>query len=176
MVEIYFTTNDEWYSKLHRKIEGVPATHIGIGFFIGSMNMIVDCTKPHGKVYHRDHWLSRYTLVKTLRFDMPVIEEKKCFVETSEYSVMAPYDWGAYAYAWIMGVRKYLFKTPYKETNPWSSEKGKWCTEILNPILPYFRERGITVLDGLDLAAHTPWMVYLLLKDKLEELPVDITN
>jgi len=162
-MDVYFSTNDHYYSKAHRYIAKEPFTHIGLGFFTDKLKLVVDCTKPHGKLYHLDHWLTKYYLTNQLRIELDPEVEQKFYELVIKGSVNVPYDWGAYAYAWLAGIRNFLFNTPYPNINPWGGS-GKWCTEVLTPIVqPLFEETGVDFM-GLDLAAKTPCMIYKKLK------------
>ena len=171
-MRFYFTTNDKWYSKAHRFMANEPFTHIGLGFFIGTLNLIVDCTKPNGKVYHLDHWLKKYRAVKILSLSLENTMEQLLYLDVTNACVNTPYDWGAYYYAWLMGIRKLLFNKPYPDVNPWAGS-GMWCSEIISPIKENLKDYGVDLTDVADFAALTPYMLYKKLKYMPTILEVD---
>jgi len=166
-MKFYFATNDKWYSKAHRYIAKEKSTHIGVGIFTESLNLVVDCTKPYGKLYHYKHWAKIYEVVDEIELPTHFGDDTLIYDDLIKACILTTYDWNAYYYAWIMGLRKFLFKTPYPKSNPWASDSGMWCTEIIRPLLPFLKSRGINI-DYVDFAAQTPQMIFDLLAKKLE--------
>jgi len=163
-MRFYFVTNDKWYSKLHRLIAGEKSTHIGLIFFYCDLNIVVDCTKPYGKVYHLSTWLHKYRKISILELPLNSHIEKFFYKKIVSENVNVHYDFKAYYYAWIMAIRKFLFKIPYPKKNKWKTD-GKLCVEILEPIKKYLTDFDIDLMD-IDLAAISPEMLFNILKDK----------
>jgi len=162
-MKFLFSTNEKWYSKAHRYITGEPFTHVGILFFEGGANIVVECTKPAGKASHADHWNKKYQTVEKIDFPLLPRDETHAYADCIFDSLDVPYDWGAYYYAWIAGLKKYLFNCPYPEKNKWSGN-GRWCTEVAGSVAPYLKGfYGVDISD-LQLDAMTPYMLYKALK------------
>jgi len=157
-MKIYFTKNEHWYSKLLMWFEGSTMSHVGLGFF-DDLGLVVDCTKPFSKVYHVDHWFSKYQIVQEIDVPLSPEVERLAYKRVVDTCLLKPYDWGAYAFAWVSIVRKVLFGTPYPDTNPWSSDDGFWCTEIFVPVVDILKDLDAD-LSGIDLASYSPQMVF----------------
>lgn len=171
-MKIYFVKDDKWYSKIIMGVMEEPVTHIGIGLFCDKFDLVIDCTKPYGKLYHFDHWTSRdkYQLVTTLELKLSEKKEIEIYYKLIDNCLLVPYDWGAYAYGLFYVIKKMLWNAEYPKKNPWAGE-GKWCSEIIEPLKPYLKENDID-LDSYDLEIATPWMIYkeLIKHEKIIEL------
>jgi len=161
-MHIYFVTNDKWWSKLHRWGLNEKSTHLGLCFFKDELDIIVDCTKPHGKVYHADYWFTKYRMVYHLEVECPRSIEHHLLRDAIEMSSMTPYDWGAYFYYIMMVFRLKLCGKPLPERNMWGGH-GRWCTEIIDSMFFYFQAKGIR-LDWGTYDMKTPEDLYDELK------------
>lgn len=159
---IYFVKNDKWYSKLMMWFEQSTMSHVGFGFFDNG-EIVVDGTKPHSKLYHRRHWFTKYQPVQEIIVPFTPEIEKKVYKKVVDECLLKPYDWDAYAYAWLMAVANKLCGKAYPDTNPWSDPDHFWCTEIFSPILDELEDIGID-LTGVDLSIKTPQMIFDILK------------
>ena len=162
-MRIYFSTNEKYYSKAARYIANEPFTHISLGFFTGSINLVVECTKPVGSVYHFDYWCQKNDVCEVLELNFDFSDEMYLYELCVQGCVNVPYDWGAYYFAWIAALKKYFFKIPYPRKNKWATD-GKWCTEVLDPIANELYNLGYDIVD-IDLEVTTPYMMFLFLKD-----------
>jgi len=174
-MRFYFVKNDKWYSKALMKMLDEPVSHIGIGLFTDEhdgLDLVIDCTKPHGKLYHMKHWTSpeKYQIVNTLELKLSISDELLAYDRLIDQCVLTPYDWGAYYYAWIVLLGHFLFKTPIPKENKWSTD-GMWCSEIIDPIEGILGCNGVDV-SHLDFETLSPHMVYQELKkfENIKEL------
>ena len=161
-MKIYFVKNDKWYSKLMMWFEKSSVSHVGLGFFCGG-EIVVDGTKPCSKLYHKRHWFTKYDPVVEIEIPFTREEEKQAYRKVVNECLLKPYDWDAYAYAWLMAVAYKVFGIPYPDRNPWSDSDRFWCTEIFTPILADMKELGAD-LTGIDLSIKTPQMIFDILK------------
>jgi hypothetical protein len=162
---ILYSTNEHYYSKAHRFIAKEPFTHIGILFFPGVLDIVLDCTRSHSKIYHLRHWGTKYNITNAQKFDLDDNKEMEYYNRAVDYCLLKPYDWGAYVYAWYWAVRRWITGENFPETNPWKGD-GMWCTEVVYPIIPLLKRDFEIDLSGIDLAAKTPFMLYNLLEEK----------
>lgn len=155
---IYLSTNENYYSKLARFLFKEPVSHIGLGFNISGVPMVIDCTKPYGKLYHLKHWESKYTIVYYAGILLEERDEIDAFQKASEYSVLKPYDWSAYFYGLFIGMLWRLHLTALPEKNFFNIREWDLCTEVLNPLKNILFSYGIDIRD-IDLSARTPHMI-----------------
>lgn len=134
-------------------------SHVGLGFSPdGAVPLVVDCTKPYGKIYHLEHWKSKYSIPYSMVLQLSPADEFEAFRLVSENSVLKPYDWDAYFYAFYRGILWKWFDVDPPTTNRCSSDKAELCTEVLNPIKPLLLKYNINLLNR-DLSAVTPHML-----------------
>lgn len=155
---LYFSTNDKYYSRFMRFLFKEPTSHIGIGFEVGECPIVVDCTKPFGKVYHLKHWESKYEIKISAKITMTAEDELEALRKTVDNAVLKPYDWGAYYYGFFIGILWKWFYVPPPKTNKYGSDDADLCTEVLNPIKRILKKYEIDLVNH-DLAAMTPHMV-----------------
>ena len=157
-MQIRFATNDSYYSRFFRFIFKEPVSHVGLGFFMGTRDLMVDCTKPYGGVYSNCCWSKKHTTLYFLDIKMSEEDEFKAYHLAVESAVLTEYDWGAYYYGFLMGIRKFLFRTPLPPHNKWQAKEKFLCTEILQPLKKILEKNGLDI-RYLDLSAFTPHML-----------------
>lgn len=136
-----------------------PVSHMGVGFEIdGVLPIVVDCTKPYGKVRHLNHWINHYDIVYCADISMTPEDEIIALKLACDNAVLKPYDWPAYYYGFLCGILKKLFKTPLPKVNMYSSKDKDLCSEVLSPIKPLLTTYGIN-LAYKDLSCMTPHMI-----------------
>ena len=156
---IYFTTNEKFYSKLLRWIFDEPTSHVGASFKPeGQIELVADCTKPHGKLMHLNNWLFKHRLLCSIEINMKKEHELQAYELVVNNCVMKPYDFPAYIYGFYWGLRIKFFGHKPPKKNAESSKEMDLCTEILNPIKGLLLEYAIDIYD-MDLAAMTPTML-----------------
>lgn len=167
-MKILYGTNEHFYSKLHRKLVNEPFTHVGLLFFSGSLNIVLDCTKPYSKVYHLEHWRTKYKILETQELSLPKVKETKYYKKAVNYCLLKPYDWGAYIWAWLWVIKRIFTKEDFPTMNPWRTD-GLWCTEVVFPLIEDLKEDFGIDLSNIDLAAKTPYMLFNIIKEILDE-------
>jgi hypothetical protein len=156
---IYFTTNDNYYSKLLKWVFKEPTSHVGVCLYpTGVTPVVVDCTKPYGKIYAFRAWTKKHDPVYAVQIPMALEHERYCFDTVALRSVLRPYDFSAYFYGFYWGLRWRLFGSTLPKRNKKSDHERDLCTEIFNPIKDILQKYGID-LFGVDLAAVTPHML-----------------
>lgn len=156
---IYFTTNENFYSRLLCWIFSEPVSHVGICLYpTGKTALAIDCTKPHGKIYAYEHWKIKNHPIFWVDIPLSESDEIECFDKTARRSVMRPYDLKAYIHGFYWGIRAKLFGSRLPRTNKQSDHEKDLCTEIFNPIKDVMIRNGVD-LYGIDLSAMTPHML-----------------
>jgi len=146
------------------KIEGSEVSHIGLGF-LDDKKIVLDATKPYSKIYHLDHWKTKYEIVHTINIPLPKDIEDIAYKVAVDYCMLKPYDWGAYYYAWVCGLRRYFFKIKVPTVNKYALEHGLWCTEVIRPLKHILKNEGLDYTD-INLSATTPQMVFDIAKNQ----------
>lgn len=156
---IYFTTNENFYSRLLRWIFSEPVSHVGACLYpTGKTAVVIDCTKPHGRIYAYNCWTKKNFPIFGVDIPMKEEDEIYCFDKMALRSVLRPYDLGAYIYGFYWGLRIKFFGSKPPRTNDKSHHEKDLCTEIFHPIKDILLKYGID-LFGIDLAAMTPYML-----------------
>lgn len=156
---IYFTTNDKFYSKLLKWVFNEYISHIGLAFAPTlKTHLVIECTKPYGKVFALQHWLLRNEVIVAVQIPLTKEEEAQWFDEVAYRAVLRPYDFGAYFYGFYWGLRHKFFGDAYPETNAKSDPNHDICTEVLQPLKVLLLKYGIDIAKD-DLTAMTPQMV-----------------
>ncbi len=172
-MRFHFCTNDKWYSKAASFIGQEPHTHIGVEFFHGSLDLVIDCTKPHSKLYHMKHWVTKYDISNTLELFLPQSRESSLYNRTLEFCLNEPYDWNSYYYLWFLGLRRFIFGTPFPDFNKFNGN-GLLCMEIMEPLTLGLFDEGIDLFK-YDFSIVTPTQIYKILKEqpKISEVPIN---
>jgi len=156
---IYFTTNEKFYAKLLRWIFLEPVSHVGMCLYpTGVTPIVIDCTKPFGKIYAYNAWTKKHSPIFAAQIPMSLEDEIKCFDTVALRSVLRPYDFSAYFHGFYHGIKWRLFGTKLPKRNTKSDHEKDLCTEIFNPIKQLLQKYGIDRY-GVDLAAMTPHML-----------------
>lgn len=157
-MRLCFSTNEKYYSKFMKFLFKEPTSHVGAGFVVQGCPLIVDCTKPCGKLYHQKHWDKKYKTVYFVDIQLSEDDEKLAFYLVTDNAVLKPYDWDAYFYGFLLGILWKWGGIKPPTYNRFSSKDADLCTEIVNPIKPLLCQYGIN-LEGKDMAAMTPHMM-----------------
>lgn len=169
-MRIYFATNDHYYSKALMYIFDEPVSHIAIGFFTDTLGLIVDCTKPYGRLRHWKQWSSLYDVVYYADINMSKEDELAAYDLAVDDALMVPYDWGAYCYGFFVGIRRKLFGTPLPSCNPWQTDELRHCSEIMTSQTGILEKYDLK-MGNLDFSALTPHMIGRTLYDRSSENP-----
>ena len=165
-MKIYFSTNEKYYSKFMRWLFKEPSSHVGLGFSPdGTIPLVLDCTKPYGKIYHLDHWKKKYRITYSMDLALTKEDEEEAYILTTNNAVLKPYDWDAYFYGFLRGIAARWYGIPLPFTNRYSSDDADLCTEVLNPIKQLLLKYQIELITK-DLAAMTPHMLAKELHDQ----------
>lgn len=156
-MKIYFVTNEHYYSKIFRFLFKEPVSHVALSFFEDDLKLVIDATKPVGGLYHIKYWLSKYSVVYCMELKLRSDDEKKLCLKVIDETVMVPYDWGGYWFAFFVAIKKRLFGIPYPKKNEWDATNMRHCGEILESLKNILPKHGMDISD-LDFAALTPHM------------------
>lgn len=159
-MQILFTTNDIYYSKLFRFLYREPSSHVGLGFFIDGKRKVIDCTKPEGKEHTLEGWLNKYRITHKMDLIIPEPQERLWYNAAKDYSVGKPYDFSAYYGGMVWGVIHRITHLPHPKRNFLERPEHGLCTEILHTLKCPLLEYGIDIRH-LQLAANTPHMICL---------------
>ena len=158
-MEVVFTTNEKFWSKVFRYMVGEPASHIGLKFSIGGFDLSIDCSTSGGRLMPFEKFAAINHEVSKVIFTCDEALEKRLFEKALEV-VGKPYDMGAYRYGLWRAILKKFFRVPYPKINLGSNPRKFACTEIIFPIQEIIEsEFGISFFL-LDLSAISPWMIY----------------
>jgi hypothetical protein len=156
---IYFTTNEKFYSKLLRWLFKEPVSHVGICLYpTGAIPIVVDCTKPYGKLYGFNPWKKKHEPIYAVQIPLAPSDELDCFEKVAMRSVGRLYDFEAYFYGFYWAILWRFFGFTLPKQNKLSNHDKDLCTEIFNPIKVTLQNYGID-LFGIDLASVTPHML-----------------
>jgi hypothetical protein len=157
-MHIFFSTNENYYSKFARFLFGETTSHVGIGFTVLGCPLVIDCTKPYGKIYHLSHWRKKYDIKYLSIVYMDPQDDELAFRLASSYAVMKPYDWNAYFYGLYCGLKLRFLGSKLPDINKYDDPETDLCTEIFNPLKTLLLKYGIN-LTNIDLSARTPDML-----------------
>jgi hypothetical protein len=156
-VIIYFTTNERWYSRLARWLEGEEPTHIGIGLGGAYRHVVFDISKPQGSMYPAEIWHKKYRQVDAISIFAGRQLEKEIFNKLWSYCVGREYDMKSYYFFMLRGfLRKLRLSTKY--SHDFADPKKGVCVNCLNPILDELSSLGYD-LKRLDIKSMTPAMI-----------------
>lgn len=155
---IFLATNEKYYSRLMMNLFDEPVSHIATGFFIGTMDLVVECTKPFGRLSHLNHWKTQYDIIYSMELLLDPYTERTLYDKVCADAVLSPYDWGAYYYGLYRGVRKWLLNSKFPKHNIGQDPNKRLCTEILYALKDPFLDYNIDI-SHIDLAAVTPHMI-----------------
>ena len=167
-MRILFAKNDKWYSKATMWLAKEPCSHIALLFYHDDhwgSQAVIEATKPAGRQTTMKRWCMHYNVVFALEIDLPPYLERMMHKAASKAVIDKGYDWPAYCYLWLWGIRRLLFGgPPYPKLNPWNTPDKMICTEIMVPLVPLLKEHCGIDLSEYDFAAATPWLVSQLLR------------
>lgn len=157
-MRIYFATNDKYYSKVMRFLFKEPVSHVASGFWTDKIDIIVDSTKPHGKAYHKLHWDSKYKTKYFIDIAMSAEDELAAYQASVASSVMVPYDWQAYWYAFYKVTCRWLFGIPLPTHNKYEDPSKNLCQEAIAALRPYLIKYDLD-MRFIDFSGLTPHMI-----------------
>lgn len=170
-MKIYFSTNEKYYSKIVRWLFDEPVSHIGLGFNINGVEMVIDCAKSHGKLYHLKDWENKYSIFYHAEIETSDQVEADLFKKAVRHNIMKPFDKKAYYWFLLAGLKSKIFNTPLPEKNPVQAAYGNICTEIIKPIRKDLWELYDIDLSKYDFSCKTPFMVGEIIRDESMECP-----
>jgi len=158
-MEIVFTTNEKFWSRVFRYMVGEPASHMCLRFNIEGFDFSVDCSTSGGRLMPWDNFSDSNRSISKVVFDYDDELEKILF-EKALYVVGKSCDMGAYRYGLWRAILKKFFHVPYPKINLGSDPKKFACTEIIVPIQEVIESEFGISFSNLDLSAMSPWMIY----------------
>lgn len=167
-MRLYFSTNEKYYSKFMMFLFKEPVSHVGAGFTIQGCPVVVDCTKPCGKLYHLRSWQKKYDIIYYVNIELSPEDEQTAFTLVTDNAVLKPYDWDAYFYGFFRGILWKWFGIDPPSVNKYSDKNADLCTEIVNPIKGMLKNYGIDLLDK-DLAIMTPHMMAKEIREQTKD-------
>jgi hypothetical protein len=164
-MEMIFTTNEKFWSRVFRFFVKEPSSHICLKFNISGFLFSIDCSTEGGRLMPWDKFLGSHNIISTVVFPTSDVLEKLLF-EKALFVVGKKYDMGAYKYGLWRAVLKTLFKIPYPEINICSDPEKFACTEIIYPIQDILESQFEISFKDVDLAAMSPWMIFSKIADE----------
>lgn len=172
-LKILFTTNEKPLSKALRYLFNEPVSHVGILF--QSLDLVVDSSTTGVKITRKKTFVKKNTPILEIQLDDYRFDELVIFNELLDKIECKGYDFGAYFWFALEGLKHKLFRKNLSLGNPSQNDEQVLCTEIFYPIFPYLLTKNIN-LYKYDLAALTPFMLYRIMKDQLDEADSKKTN
>lgn len=148
MLQIWFSTSDEWTSRVIRAVTGEPVSHVAL--VNPSLGHVLHALPDKGTtVTSVPQFRSANRTIASVAFSSL---DEDIFVRAVEKYLGKKYDWGAIAYLAVKRVMPWLPKK-----NLWQCSGMAICTEIIQYVVP----------EVADDAALTPWQLYqALVKSK----------
>lgn len=143
-----------------------PVSHVGILF--ESLDLVIDSSTTGVKITRRKTFIRKNTPLLEINLDDYRFDELVIFNEILDKIEGKGYDFGAYFWFVLEGIKHKFFRKKLPVVNPNQNEDQVLCTEIFYPIFPYLLLKNID-LYKYDLAALTPYMLYRIMKDQLNE-------
>lgn len=170
-MKIYFSTNEKRHSKLVRWIFNDSVSHMGLGFNVDGVEMVIDCAKPQGKLHHLKTWLDSNEVLFYLDIETSPTLEVELFKKAVRHNVSKPFDNKTYYRGLLYGLRKKLLGISLPTKNKSHSIGKNICSEIIKPLRKDLWELFDIDLSKYDFSCKTPLMVALILEAEAMECP-----
>jgi hypothetical protein len=165
-MKILFTKSTSYYSKIARWLFDEPCDHVALLFYPESFNLVVEGTKPVCRLTAYNSFISSHNIVHDVHIQTNCNQEYNLYKKIINTQVGLPYNWDAYFYGLVAGLKLKLLDISLPTTNLYQSEGQQLCTTILRPIIPDLKRLGLN-LDGVDLYSLTPHMLFKLISESI---------
>jgi hypothetical protein len=163
-MDILFTTNEKFWSRVFCAIAREPVSHLAFRFDLDGTRVVIDCTKPRGRILPFEKFDSYNEIKYIVRIDCDHALEGILYRRCLDI-VGTKYDTGAWVYGVWRGLLKHLFNIKLPKINLLSDPLKLACTEIFYPIDDLLKDEFQISFDDMDLAMQSPYMIFNFLKE-----------
>lgn len=165
-MDIVFTTNQKFWSKALRWLLNEPTSHVALRFYVLGVHLTIDCSKEGGQLMTWYNFQKKNEIIEMISLETKHQLEAYLF-RRSLSLVGVTYDLDAYKYGFYRAILKKFFEIPFPKINKWAKPENYACTEIFLPIIQSLQEKFGISFDNMDLAMHSPQMLYRHIKKEL---------
>lgn len=164
-MDIVFTTNQKFWSKVFRYLSNDPISHLAFKFVIDNIPLTIDCSTTGGRLMTWAKFIELNEPVYVIKLETDKALELRLF-ERSLLLVGCQYDMSAYVYGIWRGLLRKILRIPLTSRNVYSHPLKFACTEIFYPITDILTTEYEISFDEIDFAMQTPSNIYARLRGK----------
>lgn len=161
---LLFTTGNNLFSWLIRKVLNEPMSHFAIAFDLDLGGIVFHSNLLGTHIQYYPDFLKSAEVIESIEVPMTLEKEEELYRAILAKYSHKKYDFKAFAYFTYRALLKRLFGIQVPDKNIWQNADSLLCTGLAEPL----RDMGILNpnIDVKDFEMLTPYQIYLMLKDQ----------